>query len=458
MQEKIIQLIEERSGSKTFCVLPWIHFATRPNGDMRLCCTANASGAGEDHHIGLNKDDQGRIINLGKIKPSDAWNTRFMREVRLKMINERIPNSCRKCFEEEDKGIVSKRLWETYSWMHDGVDLQDLIKFTTAEGVIPEKLIYLDLRLGHTCNLKCVMCSPHDSSRWVQDYKQVTGISTIPIIKKEMDWNPKEFDNTWYEQPGFWEDLYNQIPNLRQVYFAGGEPLMIKEHKNFLKEIIRQGCEMNVYLRYNSNGLLLDDEILDLWNKFRKVKFNFSIDALDERNHLIRFPSDWNTILENLYKLDNTKDHIDVNIAVAVQALNIKHLPDMIRWKVKQQFRKINMNSDFDVESGGGIINTHLVYIPTWFDIRILPKADKEEICKEFGRLANWLYENYRQDEDFWKINPYGWKRWRAILDFMNSKDYSEKLPALRDYIKTLDQVRGTDFKSVFPELAHLLS
>ena len=32
--------------SKTFCPLPWIHLATRPNGDVRVCCTANASGAG----------------------------------------------------------------------------------------------------------------------------------------------------------------------------------------------------------------------------------------------------------------------------------------------------------------------------------------------------------------------------------------------------------------------------
>ena len=457
MQEKIIQIIEERSGSKTFCALPWIHFATRPNGDMRLCCTANASGAGEDHHVGLNKDNDGKIINLGETKPMQAWNTQFMRNVRLKMINERIPNSCTKCFEEESKGIVSKRLWETYSWYKEGIDPRSLVNQTDADGRIEEKLIYLDLRLGHTCNLKCVMCSPHDSSRWTQDYHAVTNRTTIPIIRQEMDWNEKEFDNTWYEKPGFWEDLYQQIPNLRQVYFAGGEPLMIKEHKTFLREIIRQGCEKNIYLRYNSNGLLLDDEVIDLWNQFRRVKFNFSIDALEQRNWFIRYPSDWNTIVQNLHKLDSTADHIDVNIAVAVQALNIKHLPEMIKWKIKQNFRKINMNTEFDIESGGGIINTHLVYIPTWFDVRVLPKKDKEEVCKEFGRLATWLYENYRQDKNFWKVNPYGWRRWQALLDFMNSNDHSDKLPALKDYLKTLDEIRSTDFKSIFPELSHLL-
>jgi hypothetical protein len=31
--------------------------------------------------------------------------------------------------------------------------------------------------------------------------------------------------------------MYSQIPNLKQVYFAGGEPLMIKEHKEFAERL-----------------------------------------------------------------------------------------------------------------------------------------------------------------------------------------------------------------------------
>ena len=64
-QKKISSL----SGSPTFCVLPWIHFATRPNGDMRLCCGANSSGAGLDHEIGLIKTENGTPANFGKITP-----------------------------------------------------------------------------------------------------------------------------------------------------------------------------------------------------------------------------------------------------------------------------------------------------------------------------------------------------------------------------------------------------
>ena len=51
--------------SKTLCALPWIHLATRPNGDVRVCCTANASGAGvvDSKESGLVTQD-GHIMNL----------------------------------------------------------------------------------------------------------------------------------------------------------------------------------------------------------------------------------------------------------------------------------------------------------------------------------------------------------------------------------------------------------
>ena len=32
--------------SDTFCALPWMHLSTRPDGNMRVCCTANASSVG----------------------------------------------------------------------------------------------------------------------------------------------------------------------------------------------------------------------------------------------------------------------------------------------------------------------------------------------------------------------------------------------------------------------------
>lgn len=450
--------VAEKSGSNTFCILPWIHFATRPNGDMRLCCSANASGAGNDHTVGLVKTEDGQPANFGNSKPLEAWNNEYMKSVRTTMLSGNIPKSCSKCFEEESKGVVSKRMWETGTWIKDGIDVPELIKQTTEDGTVPDKLVYLDLRLGHTCNLKCVMCSPHDSSRWVGDHKKLYPKFQIKELKEQMSWDQKSFNNYWHENPDFWKEMYDQIPNLKQVYFAGGEPLMIKEHKLFLEEIIKQGYAHKILIRYNTNGLLLDDTIIDLWKQFKTVKVGFSIDGLAERNWYIRYPSDWNTIVNNLHKLDSTPDNIQVSIATAIQILNIKHLPDFARWKIQQKFRKINFQNVMEgMEAGGGIFNMHLLYIPTWLSIRALPLEDKQEVRKLFANFATWLHENYKQDEDFWKHNPYGWKRWQAVLDFMDSKDHTDQLPAFKEYIENLDKLRKTDFRSIFPEISHLL-
>lgn len=450
--------IQKKSGSSTFCVLPWIHFATRPNGDMRLCCSANASGAGNNHTVGLVKNEDGRPANFATTTPMEAWNNEYMKSVRRTMREGRTPASCTKCFREESKGVASKRVWETTYWIHEGVDIEELLEQTQEDGTVPEELVYLDLRLGHTCNLKCVMCSPHDSSSWIADHKKVFPLLEDSSVKEQMQWDQKEFNNKWHESPEFWKEIYAQIPNLKQVYFAGGEPLLIKEHKTFLEEIIRQGYADKILIRYNTNGLLIDDKIIELWENFKKVKVGFSIDAIGYRDNYIRYPSNWNTIEQNLKMLDNTPDNIEVSIATAIQILNIKHLPDLAKWKIKQNFNKVNFgNVTGGVQAGGGIINMHLLYIPTFLSVKCLPKKDKEEVRKLFADFKDWLWENYRQDDDFWQHNPYGWKRWQAVLDFMDSEDHTDQLPGFRDYIYNLDSVRNLNFTEYFPELSHLL-
>jgi hypothetical protein len=448
----------ENVSTQTFCVLPWIHFATRPNGDMRLCCSANASGANENHTVGLVKNESGKPANFGLETPMSAWNNNYMKSVRTTMLSGNIPSSCKKCFEEESKGVVSKRVWESATWMKDGLDIEELIQQTQEDGTVPDKLTYLDLRLGHTCNLKCIMCSPHDSSMWVADHKKVYPTFKIQALKDQMAWNQESFNNYWYENPAFWDEMYKQIPNLKQVYFAGGEPLLIKEHKLFLEEIIRQGYADKILIRYNSNGLLISDDIIELWKKFRKVKFAVSIDDTGDRNHYIRFPTDWKLLEENMHKLDNTPSNIHVSIATAIQILNIKTLPELAKWKITQKFKKVNLENVYDgVMAGGGIVNMHLLYIPTFLSIRCLPKKDKEEVRQIFDEFKTWLWENYTTDDNFWKINPYGWKRWQAVLDFMDAEDHTYLLPAFSEYITTMDNTRSTNFKEVFPLLGHLV-
>ena len=121
-------------------------------------------------------------------------------------------------------------------------------------------------------------------------------------------------------------------------------------------------------------------------------------------------------------------------------------------------FKKINFDKNAAGQTmGGGLMGVHLLWIPTWLSLRVLPAEDKKEIRNLFADLQDWLWNNYTRDKEFWETNPYGWKRWEGILDWMDSEDHTNLLPDFREYISVMDKQRGTDFKSTFPELAHLL-
>jgi MoaA/NifB/PqqE/SkfB family radical SAM enzyme len=431
--------------TNTFCPLPWIHLATRPNGDVRVCCTANASGAGiEDvKDAGLVKQD-GMNMNLREHTIEQVWNSQFMRDTRLQMLDNKIPSSCTKCFKEESSGITSKRQWETNVWQQR-LDIDSIVAETSKDGSLPVSIPYFDLRLGNMCQLKCIMCSPHDSSSWIKEWKlQYPKYKTIEL-KKDQEWDI-DFDYTWYQKGTFLDDMRSNAHNIRELYFAGGEPLLIPEHYKILEFMIETGAANECVLRYNSNGLELPEKLFELWTHFKEVKFNFSIDAVGERNEYIRYPSKWVDVVTNLERLDDTPNNITVNIACAVQLLNVMTISELVHWKESKNFKKINLPP-----YGAGLVGTHLVYLPSYLNVRVLPQHFKDRVAKQ----VEYFCSRRLIDTEFIS-NPYGLKRWRGLVQYMMAEDWSNKLPMLEDYLTTTDTQRSADFRKTFPELQHL--
>ena len=150
--------------SPTFCALPWLHLSTRPNGHMRVCCTANASAVAVNPEsmdkiksdAGIVARDDGKPANLATTSLTEAWNNTYMKSIRKMMLNGEQPQSCTKCFKEEEAGHKSKRIWETRKWVKQ-LGLDDIIGNTQEDGTIDPKIRYIDLRLGSKCQLACVM-------------------------------------------------------------------------------------------------------------------------------------------------------------------------------------------------------------------------------------------------------------------------------------------------------------
>ena len=453
--------LEPEAISPTFCILPWIHLSTRPNGHMRLCCAANASSAGAQNdkdfanEVGILKKEDGQPANFNHTDLKTAWNSTYMKTIRKSMLQGRKPASCLKCFKEESSGYQSKRVWENRLWKKR-VNLKQLLEETKPDGTIPVKMCYVDLRFGTKCNLKCIMCSPHDSSLWVKDWNILYPQIQNPSLKELMDWQNKGkvhgASYNWYkDNTKFWKQLLEQIPHMQQIYFAGGESTIIDEHYELLEMCIKRGAAKNIELRYNSNGVEMPDRLFKLWSHFKRVVFHFSLDSICEMNDYIRFPSRFKHLEWQLERIDReTSDSCLVTIACAVQALNIYYLPDFIKWKLNKNFKKINV-----WPKSAGLIDTHLVYHPAHLNVKVFPKEFKLKVVEKFEDFYLWLEKHFSSKE--FTDHPYGIQRLRGLCRFMQSEDWSERLPEFREYITRMDKIRNTDFASVFPEMKELM-
>lgn len=459
--------------SKTWCILPWIHLSTRPDGQMRVCCTANASSVGATNdkihggNIGILKDEEGRPNNLNVADFESSWNSTYMKNVRKQMMAGEKPSSCLKCYKEEAAGHRSKRQWETEYWSKR-VSIDELVAETNVDGSIPPKLRYIDLRFGTKCQLACVMCSPHDSSGWIKDWQAVYPKLENEKVKEIWNWENKGSTNgssyNWHKNnPVFWEQFYQQIPHMKQLYFAGGEALIIEEHYDILEECIRQGVAKDMEIRYNSNGIEWREDLFELWSHFKLVRFHYSVDAFGAHNEYIRYPSDWKRTEEVFHILDTqTTDNVEVTVACAVNALNIYYLPEFIKWKMTQNFKKINM-----WPLGAGGINFHFVYWPAFLNVKVLPKKFKDEVARKIEEeLIPWWTANYMNgvrpgeevSEDIFLMNDYGVKRLRGLIRFMQSEDWSVRLPEMKDYLEKIDAHRGTSFYETFSEMKDIFN
>jgi hypothetical protein len=436
---------------------------------MRVCCTANASSVGptndKEHGgmVGILKTEEGKPANLNVSDFQTSWNSAYMRNVRLQMLNGEKPPSCLKCYKEEDAGHNSKRMWETLYWSKR-VSIDKLIDETLEDGSVPPQLAYIDLRFGTKCQLACVMCSPHDSSGWIKEWQQIFPAVENASLKQTMQWNNKGSTNgssyNWHKQnPVFWQQFYEQIPNMQQIYFAGGESLIIEEHYEILEECIRQGHAKNLELRYNSNGVEWRDDLFDLWKEFKLVRFHYSVDSIEQMNDYIRYPSKWERTREVFHILDKqTPNNTEVTIACAVQALNIYYVPDFIRWKLEEGFTKINM-----WPFGAGGINYHFVYHPPQLNVKVLPAWFKAECRKKYEKFYPWWEANWEKGipswhkgkvtyED-WRKASYGIDRLEGMLTFMESEDWSGRLPEMKEYLERVDSVRTINFSETFSEM-----
>lgn len=430
--------------SKTFCPIPWIFQAVRANGDIRVCCQANVT-----KNKGVIRKADGTAYNAGADILQDARNADFMKDIRINMLNGIWSEECGRCRSEEENGLNSRRQYEQQNWPQFTIEKAQ--KQTAEDGTIDideTPVEYYDLRFGNFCNLKCRMCGPTDSDAWYEDWIKLTGKNTFKDTSGEIEIKQignklcaTEFD--WPSYEPFWEQLEANAHNIKHVYFAGGEPMLIERHYDFLERCIENGSAKNMIVEYNTNMSTLPPRVVKLWESFKQVRVGASVDGMGAVLEYQRHPAKWNKVLKNLEILDNTSPNVMGWLAFTVTAYNVNHMIDFMKWKLTDSnFKKINTTKKRP------IITNHVAHHPKHLNIRVLPDEMKLSIIKRFEEFIVWCEEQNLPENTFNKAVDIK----NSVCKYMISESYYDShWNEFLSYTKNLDRIRHENLLDIEP-------
>lgn len=433
----------------TWCPIPWNFQAVRSNGDLRVCCQANGT-----RDKGVLRKPDGTPYNAAKDDLTTARNSDLMRIMRRNMLDGIWSEECSRCQSEEQAGLISRRSYEQDTW---DIRPDDVRAHTLADGTIDTDalpVVYYDLRFGNLCNLACRMCGPQDSTGWYDDYHKLEGKDWFADThgREQMTlqngrWRSHSYD--WHDSDSFWHQIESNAKNIQHVYMAGGEPLLIERHYQFLERCISLGAADNMTIEYNTNMTSISNRVLKLWSQFKQIQVGASIDGYGSVFEYQRHPANWDKVWHNIQKLDAADGNISAWFAYTVTAYNVLHMPDFMRWKLESS----SLNK-FNSTTRRPIITHHVAHNPRHLNIRVLPAAIKHMVVERFNRLHQWIVSSGYPEH----VVAHSLKISSSVTDYMLAEDYhAAHWQRFLKYTRKLDDIRGQNVLDVIPELdSHL--
>lgn len=390
-----------------FCVLPWISMEASPIGSVRPCCLA------DDEIV----DEQGQKFNLLSANLDTVRNSQHMHRLRQGFLAGEQPQTCRKCWMEERAGRTSKRMHTLDRLKHMVTDVE------WTEDAKP--LMFLDLKLGNICNLKCRICGSWSSSQFATEEIN----DTHPEQRKQTFAYQMLRAGAWpRSSPDFWQQLETMANEIRYIEFTGGEPFMIEEHFDLLKRLVERGLAGNIEIHYNTNGTVYPEHAPEIWQHFRTVEIAFSIDDVGERFEYQRSNADWlqvNANVNRFFELRKQTSNIRLQVCTTVNVFNVLYLADVAAW---------TRSRDFD------FVYWNVMHDAWYFSVACLPDSVKTAVI------------DHLQQHDFGTDQA----EIDRICEFMR-KGASTDGFMTRMKINDLDRKRSQDLAAVTPELADLL-
>lgn len=392
--------------SKTFCIYPWIHIHAYPTGEAYPCCHAE---------MGV-----GQVGNCRKNTLEEIWNDKPMNDLRYNMLNEIPSAACARCYEQEESGFFSGRRSAN---KHHGHHIKRI-------GEQDFRMTYWDIRFSNLCNLSCRSCGHIFSSSWYQDQVKLAG----------EDWAKKNrpLNIAGRDPSDMWHQLIPHLDYVEQIYFAGGEPLMMEEHYRILEELERRE-RFDVRLIYNTNFThvkLKDRMVFDYWKKFKSVAVGASLDAMGPRAEYIRKGTDWDQVERNREKMIEVCPNVDFYVSPTLSIMNAWHLPDFHRdWTERGLIRAQDLN-------------VNILQDPACYRIDIAPIKYKQRLRIKFEEHIEWL-----RPQDKLQRATVGFE---SAIKFMMATDNTHLIDTFWRKTYQLDNIRDEKLLDVIKELEAL--
>lgn len=392
--------------SKHFCILPWIHLHGWPTGEAYPCC------------VGVENLPLG---NLRENNMEEIWHGDKMKTMRQNMLQDKPCGECQRCYNDEKHGLFSMRNSSNKHFGHYIKDVKD---------DSPDfKIRYWDVRFSNICNFKCRYCGPNFSSNWWEDKAALYGAEKIGHDK---------FLHAGKDKEDIWQQMIPHLPYIEQIYFAGGEPLIMEEHYRLLKWLVENN-RTDVRLIYNTNFSELKfkkQNVLEWWKKFDSVSVGASLDAMGPRAEYMRKGTIWNDIEDNRRQMIDICPNVDFYISATVNIFNALHITDFHKDWTEKGFIKAQ---DFNIN----ILNS-----PSYYRADALPQHLKDTAIQKIEDTIVWL-----KDKDHLTRATNGYK---GLISFINGKDNTKFLPQFFLLTDQLDQLRKEKFETVFSEYGDL--
>jgi organic radical activating enzyme len=366
-----------------FCPMPWTGLMYNFDGKVKNCIRS-------DDGLGNIKDAPIEEILLGPKNVTKQEN-----------ITANAPAlGCHTCYnlEHGKKGfdIISDRIFYMREFKKIPIDTYQVNNFN---------LQTIDVRWTNLCNFACVYCDAEFSSKWANELNV-----KITTPSEEQSANFREY-------------IYKHAKQLKHVYLAGGEPLLMKENLELLKEL-----NPDVNLRINTNLSKVDTGVFDAVCKFKNVHWTVSAETIETEFEYIRFGGKWQDFLDNL----NTIRKLDHKISFNMLWFLLNY--DTV-------FGYVDYLKGLGFHNNSFIIGALLT--PDYLNIRHLPKNVlnllKTKLESHINKQPGYLLED----------------SYRNMLHYIE-QPFEPNLKNSFEKLATMDQRRGVDSSKIFTELYKL--